>query len=52
VETKEPGRERGIGSAIYRDLEGKGDNLHSENPFAFQRWYALDSKENIRKNVL
>ena len=52
VEAKEPGRERDVGAAIYRDLEGRGDNLHSENPFAFQKWYAFDSKENMVRNVL
>ncbi len=52
VEVKEPGRERKVGSAVYNDLEGRGDNFHSDNPFAFQKWYAFDSKENMRKNVL
>lgn len=52
IESKEPGKERSVGAAIYRDLEGKGDNLHSENPPAFQKWYALDSAKNMKENVL
>lgn len=52
IEVKEPGRERRVGAAIYRDLEGKGDNFHSDNPPAFQKWYAFDSKGNVKENVL
>ncbi len=50
-ETKEPGKERFWGAEIYRDLH-KTDGLHKTNPFGFQAWYARDSKENLRKNII
>ena len=52
AEVKEPGRDRNVGATIYRDLEGRGANFHTDNLSAFQKWYALDSRENMVKNIL
>lgn len=50
-ETKEPGKERFWGAEIYKDLR-KANGLHVTNPHGFQAWYACDSKENLRKNII
>lgn len=54
VLAKEPGRERYWGDKIYRDLENKDNRnaLHKKNPFVFQTWFALDSRENHNETII
>ncbi len=50
---KEPGKERTFGKKIYADLYDKSPHaLHKTNPQSFQTWYACDSKENLRLNII
>ena len=48
---KEPGKDRPIGAKIYEELF-KPHGLHKTDPIGFQSWYALDSKDNLRKNII
>lgn len=55
LKAKEPGKERLYGKKIYADLGPKNSNalrLHKVNPHGFQAWYACDSKENLRQNII
>lgn len=51
VKTKEPNKSGFWGSRIYEEL-AKPDGLHQTDPFEFQKWYACDSKINLRENVI
>ena len=51
--TKEPNKDGYWGKKIYADLADKTPNsMHNKNPFEFQRWYALDSAENMASVVI
>ena len=51
VLVKEPGKDRPIGAKIYEELF-KPEGLHKTDPVGFQSWYALDSKQNLRENII
>ena len=51
VKTKEPNKNGEWGSRIYEELN-KQSGLHISDSFGFQRWYACDSKINVRKEVI
>lgn len=51
LEVKEPGKNRWWGKKIYEELH-KPDGFHKTDPIGFQTWYARDSKENYKKNVI
>lgn len=53
LKAKEPGKEKFFGKKIYADLADKNPTtLHKSNPHGFQSWYACDSKENLRENII
>lgn len=49
--TKEPNKNGFWGKKIYGDLY-KENGIHVTNPVGFQKWYACDSKENLKKNII
>ena len=50
---KEPGADREWGKRIYDDLNlDKPGNFHETDPEGFQKWYAIDSKENYIENII
>jgi len=51
VETKEPGKSRLWGGRIYQELP-KPVGVHTMDPFGFQKWYALDSAENLETIIV
>jgi thymidylate kinase len=51
VLVKEPGKDRPIGAKIYEELF-KPNGLHKTDPVGFQSWYALDSMQNLRENII
>jgi len=51
VETKEPGKDRIWGGRIYEELP-KPVGVHTLDPFGFQKWYALDSAENLETVIV
>lgn len=51
VKTKEPGKDRLWGKRIYEELP-KPVGVHTLDPFGFQKWYALDSAENLETIIV
>jgi dTMP kinase len=49
--TKEPNKNGFWGSRIYEELKNP-DGIHKKDPFGFQTWYACDSKQNMRNEVI
>lgn len=53
IRIKEPNKDGIFGKKIYADLADKSPGvLHKKDPRAFQTWYACDSKENLKENVI
>ncbi len=51
MEVEEPGKDRWWGKRIYEDLNTP-EGFHETDPIGFQKWFAIDSKENYEKNII